>query len=121
MRREPDHARPGLLGPEGLRLGYDVDQNAIRFSNYLHLLRELVHLSAGWLALAPEFEVKYALGDPLHDDARAISKIRRRVYALRPRSDSPGPPAEELTELLGRLDRAPTPAGYLELAYGEAK
>ena len=34
-------ARP----PERLRLGYDVDENAIRFSNYFHLLRELVHLS----------------------------------------------------------------------------
>ena len=26
-------------------LGYDVDDNAIRFSNYFHVLRELVHLS----------------------------------------------------------------------------
>jgi hypothetical protein len=60
MRHEPDHAGPGRLGPDRLRLGYDVDENAIRFSNYLHLLRELVHLSAGWLALAPEFEIKYA-------------------------------------------------------------
>src|SRR6266540_3018615 len=121
MRREPDHAGPGRLGPDRLTLGYDVDQNAIRFSNYLHVLRELVHLSAGWLALAPEFEVKYALGDHLHDDARAISKIRRRLYELRHPSDYPGVPAEELTELLDRLDQAPTPTEYLELAYGEAK
>src|SRR3954470_10396092 len=121
MRREPEHSGPGRLGPERLRLGYDVDENAIRFSNYFHLLRELVHLSAGWLALAPEFEVKYALGDHLHDDTRAISKIRRRLYELRHPSDYPGAPAEELTELLDRLDRAPTPAGYLELALREAK
>jgi hypothetical protein len=107
--------------PDQLRLGYDVDENAIRFSNYFHLLRELVHLSSGWLALAPEFEVKYAFGDHLHDDARTISKIRRRLYELRHPSDYPGAPAEELAALLDRLDEAETPAAYVELAYGEAK
>jgi Protein of unknown function (DUF455) len=106
---------------EELSLGYDVDENAIRFSNYFHLLRQLVHLSCGWLALAPEFETKYALGDHLHDDARAISKIRRRLYELRHPSDYPGAPAEELSALLDRLDQASTPAAYVELAYGEAK
>jgi hypothetical protein len=104
-----------------LRLGYDVDENAIRFSNYFHLLRELVHLSCGWLALAPEFELKYALGDHLHDDARAVSKIRRRLYELRHPSDYPGAPAEELEALLDRLGEAETPAAYVELAYGQAK
>src|ERR687898_2246936 len=96
-----------------LRLGYDVDENAIRFSNYFHLLRELVHLSSGWLPLAPQFEVKYALGDHLHDDARAISKIRRRLYELRHPSDYPGAPAEELGMLLDRLEGAATPAEYV--------
>jgi hypothetical protein len=104
-----------------LHLGYDVDENAIRFSNYFHLLRELVHLSCGWLALAPEFEVKYALGDHLHDDARAVSKIRRRLYELRHPSDYPGSPADQLTELLDRLEAAQTAAEYIALAYGEAK
>ena len=53
--------------------GYDVDANAIRFSNYFHVLRELVHLSCGHLALEPRFEVKALLaededgGSPLHD------------------------------------------------------
>ena len=50
-------------GPEPLAGGYDVDENAIRFSNYFHVLRELVHLGCGWLALEPRLEVKYALGD----------------------------------------------------------
>ncbi len=104
-----------------LRLGYDVDENAIRFSNYFHLLRELVHLSCGWLALAPQFEVKYALADHLYDDARAISKLRRRLYELRHPSDYPGAPAEELGALLDRLAGAESPSGYIELAYGEAK
>jgi hypothetical protein len=106
---------------EELRLGYDVDENATRFSDYLHLLRELVHLSCGWLALAPEFETKYALADHLHDDARAITKVRRRLYELRHPSDYPGTPAGELSALLDRLDGASTPAAYVELAYGEAK
>ena len=38
-----------MAAPEPLKRGYDVDENAIRFSNYFHVLRELVHLSAGWL------------------------------------------------------------------------
>ena len=109
------------LGPEQLRLGYDVDENAIRFSDYFHVLRELVHLSSGWLALVPEFELKYALGDHLHDDARAVSKIRRRLYELRHPSDHPGAPGEELSDLLDRLADAPTPTAYVELAYGGAK
>jgi Protein of unknown function (DUF455) len=107
--------------PDQFRLGYDVDENATRFSNYFHLLRELVHLSCGWLPLAPEFETKYALADHLHDDARAVSKIRRRLYELRHASDYPGAPADELGHLLDRLDGVQTPAEYVAIAYGEAK
>ena len=32
-------------------LGYDVDDNAARFSNYFHVLREVVHLTNGWMPL----------------------------------------------------------------------
>src|SRR5918994_1082233 len=74
---------------EPLKGGYDVDENAVRFSNYFHVLRELVHLSCGWLPLEPRLEVKYALGDHLHDDARAVTKIKRRLYELRTPSDYP--------------------------------
>jgi len=107
--------------PEPLKGGYDVDENAIRFSNYFHVLRELVHLSCAWLALEPRLEVKYALGDHLHDDARAVTKIKRRLYELRTPSDYPGAPAEELTALLERADGARTSAEYLAIAYGELK
>jgi hypothetical protein len=104
-----------------LKGGYDVDENAIRFSNYFHVLRELVHLSCGWLALEPRLEVKYALGDHLHDDARAVTKIRRRLYELRHPSDYPGAPAEELAALLDAVNDAPGSAEYVELAYGRLK
>jgi hypothetical protein len=108
-------------GPEPLAGGYDVDENAIRFSNYFHLLRELVHLGCGWLALEPRLEVKYALGDHLHDDARSVTKIRRRLYELRTPSDYPGAPARELAALLDRAEAAPDAAAYLAIAYGELK
>jgi hypothetical protein len=101
--------------------GYDVDENAIRFSNYFHVLRELVHLSCGWLALEPRLEVKYALGDHLHDDARAVSKIRRRLYELRHPSEYPGAPEADLAALLDRAAAADSPTAYLEIAYGELK
>jgi hypothetical protein len=107
--------------PDPLKRGYDVDENAIRFSNYFHVLRELVHLSSGWLALEPSWPVKYTLGDHLHDDARAVTKIRRRLYELRHPSDYPGAPGGELSELLERLNAAAAPAHYLAAAYGEAK
>src|SRR3954468_3818929 len=106
---------------EPLKGGYDVDENAIRFSNYFHVLRELVHLSCGWLALEPRLEVKYALGDHLYHEERPLTKIRRRLYELRTPSDYPGAPADELAALLDRAAAAASPSAYLEIAYGELK
>jgi len=110
-----------MAAPEPLKRGYDVDENAIRFSNYFHVLRELVHLSAGWLPHEPSFERKYKLGDHLHDDARAITKVKRRLYELRHPSDYPGAPGEELVSLLDELNASSTPHDYLLVAYGRAK
>jgi hypothetical protein len=108
------------MAPEPLKGGYDVDENAIRFSNLFHVLRELVHLHCGHLPLEPRFEVKSLIGDHLHDDARSVTKIRRRLYELRTPSDYPGAPSEELTTLLDRANAASTEE-YLEIAYGELK
>jgi hypothetical protein len=108
------------MAPEPLKGGYDVDDNATRFSNYLHVLRELVHLSCAHLALEPRFEVKSLLGDHLHDDARAVSKIHRRLYELRTPGDYPGAPSDDLAALLDRANTEDT-AAYLEIAYGELK
>jgi hypothetical protein len=101
--------------------GFDVDENAVRFSNYFHVLRELVHLSCGHLPLEPRFEIKSLLGDHLHDDARAVTKIRRRLYELRTPSDYPGAPSPELAALLDRAHAATDTAEYVEIAYGELK
>jgi len=102
-------------------LGYDVDDNATRFSNYFHVLRELVHFTNGWLPLVPSWPRKYELGDHVHDDARALSKIKRRLYELRHPSDYPGAPSPELERLLDKLAAADSPSAYLEVAYGQAK
>ncbi len=112
---------PDVARRTPLKHGYDVDENAIRFSNLFHVLRELVHRSSGWLALEPSFSRKYALGDHLHDDARTVSKVRRRLYELRHPTDYPGAPGEELVPLLDALGAAATPAEYVAVAYGEAK
>ena len=101
-------------------MGYDVDVTATRLSNYLHVLRELVHLSCGHLALEPRFDVKALLGDHLHDDARAVSKLHRRLDELRTPSDHPGAPSDELAALLDRAGEAAT-SEYVEIAYGELK
>ena len=91
-----------------------MGDDAIRLTIYTHVLRELVHLSCGHLALEPRFDVKALLGDHLHDDARAVSKLHRRLYELGlPR----GAPSEELAALLDRANDGP----YIEIAYGELK
>ncbi|MCW3047819.1 MAG: hypothetical protein JWO74_2103 [Solirubrobacterales bacterium] len=112
------HERPA---PAPLKGGYDVDENAIRFSNYFHVLRELVHLTCGWLPLVPRFEDKLALGEHLHDDARAVTKVKRRLYELRHPSDYPGAPGAELTTLLDAMNAAGKPQEYLDVAYGQVK
>jgi hypothetical protein len=106
---------------EPLKRGYDVDESAIRFSNYFHVLRELVHFSCGWLPLAAELETKYRLGEQIHDDARSLSRVKRRLYELRHPSDYPGAPGAELAALLDRIGAAASPKAYLEIAFEEAK
>jgi hypothetical protein len=114
-------ARPSARGSANRPLGYDVDDNATRFSNYFHVLRELVHFTNGWLPLEPSWPRKYALGDHVHDDARALSKIKRRLYELRSPSDYPGSPSPELEELLDRMAAADSPGAHIDVAYLEAK
>jgi hypothetical protein len=107
--------------PDRLHGGYDVDESAIRFSNYFHVLRELVHFTNGWMPLEPSWERKYALGDHVHDDARALTKIKRRLYELRNPSEYPGSPSPELEHLLDRMAGATSAREYSTVAYGEAK
>ena len=99
------------------RIGYEVDVSAARLTNYLHVLREIVHLSCGHLALEPRFEVKALLGDHLYDDARAVSKLHRRLFEL---DRHPGAPSHELAAVLDRAGEADTHE-YLEIVYGELK
>ena len=94
-------------------MGYDVDDNAVRFSNYFHVLRELVHLSNGWMPLEPSWPRKYAIGDHVHDDARALTKIKRRLYELRHPAEYPGSPSPELEQLLDRMASADSPRNSL--------
>jgi hypothetical protein len=112
-----DDARRRRSNLSALRMGYTVDESAGRFANYFHVLRELAHLTAGHLALEPRFEVKALLGDHLHDDARATTKIQRRLHEL---GGATGAPDTELAALLDRASHAGTHA-YLEIAYGELK
>jgi hypothetical protein len=98
-------------------MGYALDDTARRLANYRHVLRELVHLSCGHLALEPRFEVKTLLGDHIYDDVRAVSKLDRRLAEL---TSTPGAPAEELGARLDNAAQAATHE-YLELAYGELK
>src|SRR2546421_620481 len=57
---------------ESVGVGYDVDENAVRFSNYFHVLRELVHLSCGWLPLEPRLR---QLTQLLHRQERHVAEL----------------------------------------------
>jgi len=102
-------------------LGYDVDDNAIRFSNYVHVLREIAHFTSGWMPVEPSWERKYALGDHVHDDARALTKFKRRLYELRHPAEYPGAPSPELERLLDRMTSAASAGEYMTVVYTEAK
>lgn len=92
-----------------------------RLSWLAHALRALVHLHAGWLAAEPRFEVKALLADHLHDDARAISKLLRRIDELGGGTGHPGGPGPALAALIERAEAAPSSEAYRELAYGTLK
>lgn len=104
-----------------LKLGLPVDDNATRFSNYFHVLREIIHWSNGWLPLEPSFHAKYVLGEHVHDDARGQAKVRRRIYELRANEDWPGAPSEQLATQLDRLAAASGPAEHAQVVYGQLK
>lgn len=80
---------------------YAPAETAARLANVLDVLRETVHLTAGQLPLEPRLEVKALLAGQLYDDARAVSKLQRRVEEL---GAAPGGPGEELTALLDMAD-----------------
>ena len=94
-----------------LKLGLPVDDNATRFSNYFHVLREVIHWSNGWLPVEPAFHAKYVLGEHIHDDARGQVKVRRRIYELRANEDWPGAPSHEVSSSQQALQ---TPAEQVE-------
>ncbi|MBC7461835.1 MAG: hypothetical protein H7287_10780, partial [Thermoleophilia bacterium] len=106
---------------DSLTLGLPVDDNATRFSNYFHVLREMIHWSNGWLPLEPAFHSKYLLGEHIHDDARGQVKVRRRIYELRANEDWPGAPSPELAAQLDRLAAATSPAEHAQVVYGQLK
>ncbi|MCW2972438.1 MAG: hypothetical protein JWN72_711 [Thermoleophilia bacterium] len=106
---------------DALTLGLPVDDNATRFSNYFHVLREVIHWSNGWLPLEPAFHAKYVLGEHIHDDARGQVKVRRRIYELRANEDWPGAPSPELAAQLDRLATASSPAEHAQVVYGQLK
>jgi len=107
--------------PSPLKLGLPVDDNATRFSNYFHVLREIIHWSNGWLPLEPSFHAKYVLGEHIHDDARGQVKVRRRIYELRANEDWPGAPSDELAAQLDRLAGATSPGEHAQIVYGQLK
>ena len=98
----------------------DAGESARHLAACFHVLRELVHGSCRWLALEPRLDVKYALADQIHDDARSARALSRRLRELRPPLDvnHPGP---ALARVLDRVAAARSSDEHLALIYGELK
>ncbi|MCB2155495.1 DUF455 family protein [bacterium] len=101
--------------------GYSVDENATRFSNYYHVLRELVHLHNGWLPRVGPVDVKCLLGIHVHEDAVFVSEINRRLFVLRSSKDYPAAPGEEFTAILDHLAGLETWQEYIGCVYSVVK
>lgn len=97
--------------------GLGVEESGRRLAAVESVLRELVHLAAGRLALEPRLEIKGLLGAHLHDDAQAVHALRRRLQEL---GAAPHVPGAALQAKLDRAHAAPTPEA-LALAYGTLK
>ena len=111
----PRPARRHAAETANLRALIGPDDTAARLSSHLHLLRELVHLACGHRALESRFDVKAVLADHLHDDARAVTKIWRRIVELDGDLAAPSP------ELAALLDRANTPDTAVSSTRSSAK
>ena len=101
-------------------LGYDVDDNAIRFSNYFHVLRELVHFTtagcrlsrAGSASTRSATTSTTTLARGPRSSVACTSYATQRTGARR---------VDELNELLDRMASATSAQEYLTVAYTEAK
>lgn len=101
--------------------GLAIDDTATRLANAQHMLREMVHLSCGWIERAPRLEVKLALARHASEDAEAITQIRERLGTLRPGVAYPGAPGDRVAELLATANGCASAADYIEATYGVLK
>jgi len=97
--------------------GYDVDPSSNRFSNYYHVLRELVHLHHGWLPRTGPYDAKCLMGVHVYEDAEMVMAIKARLKELRHPSEYPAAPGEPLAHALDELNALDTWQGYVAAVY----
>lgn len=100
-----------------LRPGLGVAETCLRFSNYHHLLRELVHLHSGWLPRIPPIDVKILLGIHVHEDAVFVDRLLGRLRELSGGEEFPASPGGAVRGVLETLQGLKTWEEYVTAVY----
>jgi hypothetical protein len=104
-----------------IRDGFSVCESRIRFGNYFHLMREIVHLHNGWIARVPSLDVKSLLGIHVYEDATFVRRIRMRLQELEVPGTYPASPGEKLQQILDFLNSISAWEEYVAAVYSVIK
>ena len=77
-------------------VGYSVEENVALLLRYAWIEKRAMEIALHWLAPAPEWEIKEALGLHLHVDSQHVAALRARIGEMRspaPRMDVTCDPA----------------------------
>ncbi|CAN5506380.1 hypothetical protein BH09SUM1_BH09SUM1_01630 [soil metagenome] len=112
---------PRLHTTRQFRDGYTAEESCIRWCNYYHLLRTVVHLHAGWLPRTAPIDVKVLFGIHLHEDANFARRIHSRLKELGFETDPAPAPCAKIREILETLASLETWQEYAACVYGVIK
>ncbi|MCC6546507.1 hypothetical protein IT570_05000 [Candidatus Sumerlaeota bacterium] len=104
-----------------LRTGFSVLESRIRFGNYFHLMREIVHLHNGWLPRVPALDVKALLGIHVYEDATFVRRIRQHLRELEVTGTFPSSAGDGLKAILETLNSYKTWEEYIAAIYSVIK
>ncbi|HNM45980.1 MAG TPA: hypothetical protein PKH51_03100 [Candidatus Sumerlaeota bacterium] len=104
-----------------VRTGFSILDSRIRFGNYFHLMREIVHLHNGWIARVPALDVKTLLGIHVYEDATFVRRIRQHLRDLEVTGTFPSAPGDGLKVVLEALNSYKTWEEYVAAIYSVIK
>lgn len=104
-----------------MRDGLPVLDCRVRFGNYFHLMREIVHLHQGWMARVPSIDVKALLGIHVFEDAVFVRRIRERLQELEAPGTYPASPGAQHQRIIDFLNGLEHWEAYIGAVYSVIK